>query len=652
MNKNLKYSFQTQEKNPKTPIYLHSNLRQNASSSLFSRKETDNYLELNQFRKYRDSMIKKINAEQINNSFLEIRQLISSLKDVASEPTQQNFPSYLKKEPIKVPSMNSTFAKYEEAEIYYENNTSILSKSKGSLSNVNKSKMKKDQVSKLLTNLHIYINNSLNEINELKSSIKTSALEKIASETAMPKLDLFEGGNTKEKGFNDLQLNNNNEDPILMAEKKVHKIEVEKLLMKIKVLNVKENKLMERIESLKTKETMTLNNINQGIMVINAKVTGLINEEVFLSETDKKKFYTNLIYESFVLIITKKSLIFYKSLSDEKESMIIESSSIIDVSYYLKELPIDLNSSIISENELNSNENFLRDEKFNGFQIKLASKMHIFVKLNNFIDMMKFDKIFFLTSLSRMNANIELFFKFSKNVNLNSMQELDRNSPSIRRGNNLSSLTDFDFSNKEKRASLLGRNENDKAFVKKKSILQRSQLSDESINKKLKIGENLYENGQNKRKLSEVSQSNTLLKDSENIMTSKMVKLHSFYEKKDAEYRLLKAVKILKNGFCFMKYGNYGDPHERMVYLNCEKPNMMIEWRDYNKKKSNGSFDINNILEIKEGELKNVKKAGGGEEKNFFCIVVKNMVVNLESGNEKTKREFIESLRIIMQHKN
>ena len=653
MNKNLKYSFQTQEKNPKTPINLQSNLRQNVTSSLFSRKEAYNYLEFNQFREYRNSMIKKINAEQINNSFLEIRQLISSLKDVVSEPNQQVFPSYLIKEPTKVTSpslVNSPFAKYEESEIYYDNNSSILSKSKGSPLSVTKSKLKKtkkDQVSKLLTNLHIYMNNNLNEINELKSTIKTSALEKKASGTTMPRLDFFEGGNTKEEAVNDLQRNNNSDDPILMAEKKVHKIEVEKLLLKIKVFNVKENKLMERIESLKTKEVTTLNNINQGIMMINTKVSGMVNEEVWVSETDKKKFFTNLIYENFVLIISKNSLIFYKNLSDEKESMIIESSSISDVSYYLKELPIDLNSSMISENEQNSNENFLRDENFNGFQIKLLSKMHVFLKITNFIDMMKFDNFFFLTNLSRMNANIELFFKFSKNFNMSSMHELEKNLPLMRRGNNSPSMTDLDLSNmsnNDKRTSLFNRIDNDKAFAKKKSTFQKSQL-DHSINKKQKSGEFAFEN--------EHSQSNILMKDPENITSSKMLKnRNSFYEKKEGEGRLLKAVKILKNGFCFMKYGNYGEPHERMVYLNNEKHSMMIEWRDINKKKSNGSVDVNNIIEIKEGELKNVKKVGGGGENNLFCIVAKNNVLNFESGNEKTKREFIGSLKIIMEHKN
>lgn len=57
----------------------------------------------------------------------------------------------------------------------------------------------------------------------------------------------------------------------------------------------------------------------------------------------------------------------------------------------------------------------------------------------------------------------------------------------------------------------------------------------------------------------------------------------------------LKAEKVMLNGFLFLKYGKYGDPHERFIYLsNCKTK---LEWRAINKKV--GEFvEIEHIKEI------------------------------------------------------
>jgi len=662
MNKSLKNSFQTNDRNFKTTSNIQTGWHNNSnilSIPILKKDETGEYLEINQFRVYRDCMLKKIDALQINNSFFEIRQLISSLKDVVVEPNAStNFPYNKTNSPTLI---TSPYSKFHDSQIINEESSSFT-KSKGSPLSVSKSKAKKthkDQVSKLLTNLHIYINNNLSEINELKSTIKASSLERNISSSAMPKIELFDTQDSKQEPSNEVQM----EDPVLVAQKKVHKVEVEKLLTKIKTFSEKESKFQEKIEELKKMEETTLKNLDKGFMVVNTKISGLINEEAWSAETDKKKFFSNFIYENYLVLITRNSLFFFKSLSDIHENMVIESSSIVDVSYFIKEVPVDLNSSFFSDNEGNLNDQLANEENFNGFQMKLTTKNLLFLRINNIADMLKLDTYFFLANVTKNYPNIELFFKFSKNLTsvLSHNNNNENLSPSIKKGNASPSMTDLDLSNLsnmqlEKRASISNRPENDnKTFVKKKSIFNKTQQQIEIFNKKFKttmvessiLDQNQTNSQSKKQLLPEFSQSNIVSKGE----SSKFLKKHSINDKKDFEYKFSRAVKILRNGFIFMKYGKYGEPHERLVFFNVEKN--ALEWRDVNKKKSNGILEITHIIEIKEDELKNIKKTQNTHTENLsFCVVGKHVMLNLESGCEKAKKEFIASLKIVMEKKD
>ena len=666
MKQNSKYSITAHDKPFKTSSIIQSPLRSTHPNLIIStqlkKNETSNYHEYNQFREYRDLMIRKITPKQINQSFLEIRQLISSLKDVAVE---QNDHNNLKSQFFKPtsPSINNSSPYYREndSEISYVNNTSII-KSRGSPLSVGKKgkKAHKDQVSKLLTNLHIYLNNNLSEINDLKSTIKTTHNEKpLLSGNTVPKIEFFDAQGSKLNAKEDGGSNDHPhyEDPVMLAEKKVHRIEVEKLLSKIKECNDKENKSLEMIETLKRHKTLALENVEQGFLIIETMISGYVNEEVWTVETDKKKFFSSLIYEHYFMIVNRNVLLLYKKLSDEKESMSIECNSINEVFYFMKETPVDLNLSGLSEND---EENFSKDEQsFTGFQIKLTSKNFLFLKINNMLDMIKLDNLFFLINLAKNNPSVELFFKYSKNFNMNSMNIIhdinERGHHSIKRGNASPSMTDLDLSNvsnnfPEKRSSFFNKTDSEKILVKKKSVFLKNQH--ESLNKRAKTA-TLVENpiieqsvNLTKNKPPELSQSNILNNEAG---SSKILRNRgSFIEKKDPESRYLKAVKTLRNGFCFLKYGKYGEPHERLVSVNNETNK--LEWRDINKKKSNGNIEIANIVDIKEGDTKGMKKSPGGED-NFFSIVGKNLVLNLESGTEKAKKEFIYSLRLMMERK-
>ena len=183
--------------------------------------------------------------------------------------------------------------------------------------------------------------------------------------------------------------------------------------------------------------------------------------------------------------------------------------------------------------------------------------------------------------------------------------------------------------------------------MKKKSIFNKTQQQIEQFSKKLKTAtivesteldlQNPNNNSLSKKQLPEFSQSNIVSKGD----SSKFIKKHSLSDKKDSEYRFMKAVKILRNGFIFLKYGKYGDPHERLVYLN-EVTNA-LEWRDINKKKSNGNLEIATITEIKEDETKNDKKtqAANNNENLGFSIIGKNVSLIWKVGAKKVRENLL-----------
>lgn len=618
------------------------------------------YLEINQFKEYRDAMLKKIDAEQINNSFLEIRQLINSLKDVVmdTKTKEPNFKTSVFHPNSKSVSPSLPKTQPNESD-YYEGNSSLL-RSKGSPLSISKTKGKgrKDQISKLLTNLHIYINNNLSEINDIKNSIKPNNIEKNFGFPSAPRLDLIESQASKQEERS--KNNMNIEDPLLLNEKKIHKIEVEKLLSKIKLINEKQKKVSEKIETMNKEEKTLHQNINKAMSIVRTKISGFIHEDVWGSEPDKKKFFTNLIYESYVVLILKTSLIFYKSLSDEKDALIIDSSSIVDVIYYKKELPLDLNSSDVSDFEQDFSHN---EDNFNGFQIKFSNKNYLFLRINSILDMLKLDNFFFLSNLFKTNPNLEIFFKFSRTCYANSMNIIhdmyERNfSPSIKKGNASPSMTDLDISNisnypTEKRSSI-NRHETgtEKQLLKKKSIFHQNN---ENLNKKIKtktIAENNIFGAREKsqQKMNDMTKSNPSFKESE-FVNNNILRKNSLLEKKDPQSKLLKAVKALKNGYMFLKYGKYGDSHERLLFLS-EKN--LLEWRDINKKKSNGFIEISQISEVKDDlDPKSVKKPiniMNSAENNVFSITSKSkhLTLTFESGTEKIKKEFIESLKLVI----
>lgn len=119
----------------------------------------------------------------------------------------------------------------------------------------------------------------------------------------------------------------------------------------------------------------------------------------------------------------------------------------------------------------------------------------------------------------------------------------------------------------------------------------------------------------------------------------------------DEDENYLKALKTLKNGFVFMKYGKFGKPHERIVYVNSSEK--AIEWKAFNKKKGKGKIEIDKIVEIKEGKkTPNFLKAKNIDTNSdflAFSIVGKNRGLDLVAESEKIKEKFLSSLKVVRE---
>jgi len=109
-----------------------------------------------------------------------------------------------------------------------------------------------------------------------------------------------------------------------------------------------------------------------------------------------------------------------------------------------------------------------------------------------------------------------------------------------------------------------------------------------------------------------------------------------------------RAYKIMNDGYTFRKYGKFGAPHERIVYLDEKK----IIWKDIKNLKDRNFILIPDITEIKEGrQTKKFKKYPSKIKKNIdssFSIITHKRTLDLEASNPSIKVEFISNLNIIL----
>ncbi len=121
----------------------------------------------------------------------------------------------------------------------------------------------------------------------------------------------------------------------------------------------------------------------------------------------------------------------------------------------------------------------------------------------------------------------------------------------------------------------------------------------------------------------------------------------------EEEQRIPRAIKILKNGFLFLKYGKYGNPHERLVYLSDDEKT--LEWKDANQKKSTGSIALDSISNIVEGRAQGhfhrFKVKDMNQDKLSFSIISSRRTLDLEASIKENKIKFLESLNILIQKK-
>lgn len=110
----------------------------------------------------------------------------------------------------------------------------------------------------------------------------------------------------------------------------------------------------------------------------------------------------------------------------------------------------------------------------------------------------------------------------------------------------------------------------------------------------------------------------------------------------------VKAVNTLKNGFMFLKYGKYGQPHEKLVYLS--RNEQRLEWKDINKKSAD-CIDICQISDILEGRQNgNFKrfKTKDDQEILSFSIISPQRNLDFEADSLESKLKFLSSIKILI----
>ena len=112
-------------------------------------------------------------------------------------------------------------------------------------------------------------------------------------------------------------------------------------------------------------------------------------------------------------------------------------------------------------------------------------------------------------------------------------------------------------------------------------------------------------------------------------------------------------ISFLQKGQIFMKYGKWGKPHEKLVYLSSDTK--YIEWKDPATNKDQiGSLELTSVQRIEDYE-KSVyfckKKVEEDQKKFCFSIVGAKRNLDLQAREMYIKNTFIDALRTLMNNK-
>ena len=477
---------------------------------------------------------------------------------------------------------------------------------------------------------------------------------------------------------------NNNENSILLdipskfyieeekseideAEKKFQQNQVKKLMNKISALSNSSHEFNEKINNIQKNYASVLDKVNDCLNIGKAFITKKIT--INLAEIENRDFCP--ILKENIIVVKDDRIFFYKNFNSEKAELALNNEENIKTiekiekktdDYYEVFFQIDL----INEEKVNIREDkeefiliFVKDHfdflKWDIVFNTLNDKRNQRVKKGNTIISLdipmknQMKKISIAQVLEGAGNIVDLIIekdekkkerkslinkKEEEEIKINSI-EAENNNNIINNNNNNNIINNIDNDNDNNNKNI---NTSKKTNNKKKP--HKKTNSSNSIERNFQEEQlDVVEEQKNFPKLNQRMNETAYSFDSKQIKTNPI------------KY-LPKAIKLLKNGFLFLKYGKYGKPHERLIGLN-EKMDR-IYWKKIEEKKINKFILINNINDIKDGRkthnFKKFKTKNLDQEICSFSVCSQNRNLDLESKSFENKRKFIKCLDLFVQY--
>jgi len=609
------------------------------------------FFEHSNFFDFRASCLESITQGKIHEKYQEIREVLSLIKDYNTNPEHLSTLSIKLQEietPPKTPEKILKNSRIQHAHFPSEitpNEENNLKKPKNSLFD--------DPLKAMIQKLQSNLAQNLEETKELKTlfqqsqlkspqnNIKTSYLDLLQepvpdlrklSESSFGGKMILETGETLSPDIKGSEKKDKEKliNEISSAERKVFELQTQRFLNKIQELNKKVENLTKekiRIEEKLEKSKLFLSKDKIFGKIACSRTLTKENLEAFSKESALLE-----IYEDSWLEITAENMTFYRDISFSEIFQSFIWSQIQDLSIFeKKEEPLfGFYVLKVLQTEGSDPEYWLIKAQEPSWEMQFLSIiLKIHMKDSGLSTLLRKDQISNL--LQPKDSIID-----------NNFQTNNNNSSSKDTNLKLSTRT---YGRKSLKSSFhqMAINSGTGNFTPNNSpTLGRDPRKDrhlQSVSSK-----SLQPQRDNSFNINNKYQSTFDLKNQPSDSLVKKGGIEGFFQE-------LKALNIMKNGFLFLKYGKYGDPHERLLLLsNCEKK---IEWKAINKKTAS-YLEIEEIKDIKEGRNSSIfsKYKAKTEEQailSFSIFYGNNKTLDLEANNKENKNKFIGSLTVLMK---
>lgn len=565
-----------------------------------------------------------------------------------------------------------------------------------------------ENIKKILGNLEVYLSSNLKEIKDFRDAmIKQEITQNPPNSNKFPDesyentplasnglnnraIFLKKIANIQEENVNNFinDLDRLNEE-INLIENKANQLEINKLIAKIKTLSQKEAQKLQEIHILQENLAKLVENPEKTTFYARIQLSSAFEEEEIQRNTFD--YMLSFEYKPVILIINEETIAFRERWTDSEVFFQFEYASISEIiEIFNNKASTSLFLPEERKNEEKTHE--FQASQFSGFQIKFWSEGSlkvIFLRSLTFDDFRTLDEIFFVFNLRRNVKSNEFLYKNQKHhffFSLDPLQSFSQTSiPKIQSNFNIDAekiQSEGNSPSKNDKKSIITL-ENGQNMRKKKAI--HFQINENKSNTNINNMESsmryskIEENSRKHEKIfNPEANFQTYIEETENFPSKQRDnareideskrKLQEIEEKdqeiskkkeaemREGEYRMLKARKLLVNGYIFLKYGKMGDPHERFVSLNAEKQLLECKAFDF-KTKNKKIFEIGKLNKVEFGRMapnfqRIYKGNSGGKDNENLCfslVFQGNKRLDLEAESEEIKRNFLDNFEILVK---